>query len=206
MKAKSLQDLQAMRKHLADQERIAREEAAARAAAKKKADAERDLFQRAAGKVEPLRHHGRVHHAPDPVAPGWEIGEDVDAADAGTANAQALEALQYGAEGLTFYLAAPPAGDFLDRLTAGIHRDYIGLHFAGPGLAQNPGAVLAWLERSGAPSGQAGSLAYDPAAGPGIHDWRYLADLLQYLRQHAGDAMGAHYDKVLAYRERYGIE
>ena len=33
-----------------------------------------------------------------------------------------------------------------------------------------------------------------------------LADLLQYLRQHAGDAMGAHYDKVLAYRERYGIE
>lgn len=69
MKAKSLQDLQAMRKHLAEQERAAREEAARRAEALKRADAERNLFQRAAGKVEPLRHHGRVHHPPEPVAP-----------------------------------------------------------------------------------------------------------------------------------------
>lgn len=33
-----------------------------------------------------------------------------------------------------------------------------------------------------------------------------LADLLDYLRQHAGDALGAHYAQVLAYRERYGVE
>ncbi|MGE4240856.1 orotate phosphoribosyltransferase [Ramlibacter sp.] len=33
-----------------------------------------------------------------------------------------------------------------------------------------------------------------------------LADLLQYLRQHAGTELGAHYDKVLAYRERYGVD
>jgi orotate phosphoribosyltransferase len=32
-----------------------------------------------------------------------------------------------------------------------------------------------------------------------------LADLLQYLQQHAGDAMGAHHQQVLAYRERYGV-
>lgn len=33
-----------------------------------------------------------------------------------------------------------------------------------------------------------------------------LADLLQYLRRHAGDALGAHYAQVLAYRERYGVD
>ena len=69
MKAKSLQEMEAIRRHLAEQERLAREDAARAAEARKKADAEKNLFQRAAGKVEPLRAHGRVHHAPDPVAP-----------------------------------------------------------------------------------------------------------------------------------------
>jgi DNA-nicking Smr family endonuclease len=69
LKSKSLQDLHAMRQHLAERERIAREEAAARAEAQKRADAERNLFQKAAGPVQKLRSHGRVHHAPDPVAP-----------------------------------------------------------------------------------------------------------------------------------------
>jgi len=69
VKAKSLQEMEAIRRHLAEQERLAREDAARAAEARKKADAERNLFQRAAGKVEPLRAHGRVHHAPDPVAP-----------------------------------------------------------------------------------------------------------------------------------------
>lgn len=58
-----------MKKHLAERERLAREEAVRRAEAHKRTEAERDLFQRAAGKVERLREHGRVHHAPDPVAP-----------------------------------------------------------------------------------------------------------------------------------------
>jgi orotate phosphoribosyltransferase len=33
-----------------------------------------------------------------------------------------------------------------------------------------------------------------------------LADLLQYLQRHAGDALGAHYAQVLAYRQRYGVD
>ncbi|MBC7702484.1 MAG: orotate phosphoribosyltransferase [Rhodoferax sp.] len=33
-----------------------------------------------------------------------------------------------------------------------------------------------------------------------------LSDLLQYLAQHSGDALGAHYQQVLAYRHRYGVE
>jgi len=32
-----------------------------------------------------------------------------------------------------------------------------------------------------------------------------LADLLEYLEQHAGDALGAHHAQVLAYRQRYGV-
>ena len=33
-----------------------------------------------------------------------------------------------------------------------------------------------------------------------------LSDLLQYLQQHSSDAIGAHYQRVLAYRQRYGVE
>jgi len=69
VKAKSLQDLAAFRQQLAERERLAREQAAREAETRKKQDAEKNLFQRAAGKVEPLRSHGRVHHPPEPVAP-----------------------------------------------------------------------------------------------------------------------------------------
>ncbi len=33
-----------------------------------------------------------------------------------------------------------------------------------------------------------------------------LSDLLHYLAQHQGDAIGAHHQQVLAYRQRYGVE
>lgn len=69
MKSKSLQDLQAIRKQIADRERVEREQAVVRAEAHRRAEAEKNLFQRAAGKVQPLRRHGRVHHPPEPVAP-----------------------------------------------------------------------------------------------------------------------------------------
>ncbi|NML43862.1 DNA mismatch repair protein MutS [Ramlibacter sp. G-1-2-2] len=58
-----------MRKHLAEQERLAKEQAAARALAQKRLDAEQNLFQRAAGAVQRLAPHGRVHHLPEPPAP-----------------------------------------------------------------------------------------------------------------------------------------
>ena len=32
-----------------------------------------------------------------------------------------------------------------------------------------------------------------------------LADLLQYLRQNTGDELASHRDRVLAYRQRYGV-
>lgn len=69
MKAKSLQDLQAIRKQVAERDRLQREEAARRAEAQQRAEAERNLFQRAAGAVQRLPAHGRVHHVPEPPAP-----------------------------------------------------------------------------------------------------------------------------------------
>ena len=69
MRAKSLQDLEAMRKQLAERERVAREVAAAKAIAQKRIDVDASLFQRATGPVQPLRSHGRVHHVPEPPAP-----------------------------------------------------------------------------------------------------------------------------------------
>lgn len=69
MKANSLQDLQGMQTHLAEQRRLAelahaqaQREAARREAAK-------DLFTRAVGRVQRLPDSGRLAHAHQPVAP-----------------------------------------------------------------------------------------------------------------------------------------
>lgn len=69
MKVKSLQDLKALQKQLAETQARAAKEAAARAAAEQKARAEQNLFARAIGATQPLRAHGRAVHAPAPVPP-----------------------------------------------------------------------------------------------------------------------------------------
>ena len=56
-------------------------------------------------------------------------------------------------------------------------------------LSSNPGNVLALLDRLAVSKKTdaavlRGSLAYDPAAGEGIVDWRYLAELAEYAQQH----------------------
>lgn len=138
--------------------------------------------------VDPFGHADDFPTPPAPLsapAPGWEITEDVSAADPAAANAEALEALEGGAEGLRFSLPALPSADDLRRRLGGIYLDFIGLHFAGTGVAQTPGAVLGALEqlareRSLDPRALRGSLAWDPAASAGLQDWRYLAELLDY--------------------------
>ena len=71
MKFKSFQDLQAIGKKLAEQQRLAAEKEKARQDAERKTHAERTLFVRAAGEVTPLRplRHPRVHHTPEQPAP-----------------------------------------------------------------------------------------------------------------------------------------
>ena len=142
-------------------------------------------------KVSPFAHSDDFAR---PVAPfsdlpaGWEICEDVAAAHPGDANRQALAALRGGAEGLQFYLDRTPDAAFFDQLFHEIHAGFIGLHFSGPGVTQNPGAVLACLERWAADNNVStrnlrGSLCYDPAHSAGIVDWRYLADLIAYSKE-----------------------
>ena len=65
MKLKSLKDLQHIQDKLAEQQKVAAAQEAARLAAQRRAHAERTLFIRAAGQVLPIREHRRVALAPD---------------------------------------------------------------------------------------------------------------------------------------------
>jgi DNA-nicking Smr family endonuclease len=64
MKSKSLQDLDAMRKKLADIAKAQSLAEQARIAAEKRAEAERNLFTRAVGKVAPIANQERVWSPP----------------------------------------------------------------------------------------------------------------------------------------------
>ena len=64
MKSKSLQDLDAMRKKLADIAKAQKLAEQARIAAEKRAEAERNLFTRAVGKVAPIANQERVWSLP----------------------------------------------------------------------------------------------------------------------------------------------
>ena len=64
MKSKSLQDLDAMRKKLADIAKAQKLAEQARIAAEKRAEAERFLFMRAVGKVAPIANQERVWSPP----------------------------------------------------------------------------------------------------------------------------------------------
>jgi DNA-nicking Smr family endonuclease len=64
MKSKSLQDLDAMRKKLADNAKANELAEQARIAQAKRAEAERNLFTRAVGKVAPIANQERVWSAP----------------------------------------------------------------------------------------------------------------------------------------------
>ncbi len=69
MKLKSLKDLQHIQQKLVEQQKVAAAQEAARQEAERRAHAERTLFIRAAGHVQPIRRHGRVDLAPDQPAP-----------------------------------------------------------------------------------------------------------------------------------------
>lgn len=69
MKFQSLQDLKLVQKQIAQAQAKAAAEAAARAAALKKAEADKNLFTRAIGKVEPLPVHNKAQLPKTPRAP-----------------------------------------------------------------------------------------------------------------------------------------
>ncbi len=142
-------------------------------------------------RVSPFAHADDFAAFPLPFSDepnNWEICEEAPVADPVAANHQALEALEGGAEGLRFVFEKQSASTVFEQVFEKIHLDFIGLHFAGAGVMENPGAVLGNLERvakqNGIPTQNfRGSLAYDPAASAGIADWRYLADLVHFAKE-----------------------
>jgi len=77
MKSKSLQDLDAMRKKLADNAKAKEQAEQARIAAEKRAEAERNLFTRAVGKVAPIANQERVWSPPQRPTPR-PLQQDLD--------------------------------------------------------------------------------------------------------------------------------
>jgi len=77
MKSKSLQDLDAMRKKLADNAKVKELAEQARIAAEKRAEAERNLFTRAVGKVAPIANQERVWSPPQRLTPR-PLQQDLD--------------------------------------------------------------------------------------------------------------------------------
>ena len=69
MKSRSLKDLQHIQQKLAEQQQAAAAQEAARRDAERHAHADSNLFVRAAGAVQPMRAHRRVHLAPDQPPP-----------------------------------------------------------------------------------------------------------------------------------------
>ncbi len=81
MKAKSLQDLAAIRKTVADNAKIAEAAQAAHALAARRSEAERSLFARAVGHVKPIAAKQRVQVTTPPPVPS-RLQQDIDDAAA----------------------------------------------------------------------------------------------------------------------------
>jgi len=69
VKVRTLQDLKLVQKKLAEQQKLAAAQGAARKEAERRRLAEQDLFKRAAGAVQPIRQPARVQLATEQPAP-----------------------------------------------------------------------------------------------------------------------------------------
>lgn len=139
--------------------------------------------------VSPFVHADDFNSPLAPLSAGrsaWEICENVPVEDPVAANNQAMEALQGGAEGLCFSLDHLPDAAALDQVFAGIHLDFIGLHFAGAAVRQSPAGLAGLLQAAFTRHGHAGaslrgSIHFDPFnENPRLIDWRYIADYVAY--------------------------
>lgn len=142
--------------------------------------------------VTPLVHADDFQESPKPLSQqpnSWEICEDIAVDDPGNANQQSMEALYGGAGSLEFQLSKPADTATLRGALSGIYLDFIGLHFSGVGVQQNPAAVLAALQNIAKENGLSttalrGTLAFSTAStGTLPPDWRYMGDLIEFAEQ-----------------------
>ena len=83
-------------------------------------------------RVSPFVHAEDFETPPTPLwasSKGWEIFEIISVEDAATANAQAMEALNGGAEGLQFNFNSPPDWSDLEQTFSGRARRFEALYF-----------------------------------------------------------------------------
>jgi methylmalonyl-CoA mutase len=93
---------------------------------------------------------------------------------------------------LCFRLENTLDGAAFGEMLAGIHPDFIGLHFAGKAVDANPGILFSYLSQVAAARNVKaaqckGSMAYDPVLRHEIVDWRYLSDLMQFVSENFPD-------------------
>lgn len=119
----------------------------------------------------------------------WKINEKIKISDAAAANQQAIEALNFGADSLTFeFENTLSAADFF-KILEGVFIEMISLNFCGAAVQHNPGYFFGLLEaecvkRNLDKKQLRGSVAFDPtAANPKFNDWRYLLDLFEFSEQ-----------------------
>ncbi|TAK49128.1 MAG: hypothetical protein EPO28_00965 [Saprospiraceae bacterium] len=88
--------------------------------------------------ISPFHHAGELAELPNPlsVSAGWEIGEDIDAADVFHANEMALHALQNGVEAPRFLLYEVLEKHRMAALLEGVDLSIVSVHF----LEQNKNA------------------------------------------------------------------
>jgi methylmalonyl-CoA mutase len=118
----------------------------------------------------------------------WQLCEQLATASAASANAQALEALQFGAEGLEWILPDAWNPEGLPLLLEGIYLDYIGLHFAGKAAEASPALILKplaeWITKKGVDrTNVSGSIAFDPTGSGQQVDWRFCRELMDFTRE-----------------------
>lgn len=143
--------------------------------------------------LEPFYHPEDFSENYDPVAgeraaPGWQIGEYVEASNVKTGNQMALEALNGGVTSLLFLLHHQLDDAELAQLLSGIELEYISTNFGQYFPKKNPSLLLerfhAFLQSAGKnPAEIAGSIDFDA-----IYDWSdppfdELADAVKFCAQ-----------------------
>lgn len=133
--------------------------------------------------IDPLVHAEDFPEPPQALAGHnlhWEICEQVVAEDPATANAQALQALEFGAEALVFHRDTPWAPGALAQALEGIHLDYIGLYFSGASVTQDPGGLLSALIALVQGKTLQGGLERGLVQEGRFTDWRYAAEMAAF--------------------------
>lgn len=133
--------------------------------------------------IDPLVHAEDFPEPPLPLAGHnlhWEICEQVYAQYPAATNAQALQALEYGAEALVFDRETPWTPVAIEKTLAGMHLDFISIYFKGDSIMQDPGGLMSALIAHAQGKTLRGGLERTLVQEGRLTDWRYAADMAAF--------------------------